>query len=271
MSKKYKGVLKLFKTYFNEVYNKTHDPNLTNKENTQNAINMMANQLGDYIGTDNERYAARTAVGYKALIDDMNGELIHYFISDNNLVKFLKSTEVKDYSIIDEYIRENKTPLDFISSLKGVSYYSIALHTEEEGYVFTYLFNKEITFVFAFCNNSVTDFALGKTKINDNEKCKLAINLIYYLKAFPEKILDGVPSDMVRDDKKKFSESHTYNISIADEIVEKTEIKDGRVIIPHFRSGFFRHYSDDRYINMKGKVQFIAATMVKGKAKTVVA
>lgn len=125
--------------------------------------------------------------------------------------------------------------------------------------------------VLVFTNDNCIDFTLGKSKLDNYENCRLAINLIYYLKAFPEKILDGVPQDMVRDDKKKFSESRTYNIGIADEIVEKTEVKDGRVIIPHFRSGFFRHYSDDRYINMKGKVQFIAATMVKGKAKTIVA
>lgn len=266
--KKYKPILKQYKKFFNDAYKVVHNPNKTNHDNIQNTFIFMSEKLGRESQNDNNMVAHKASVGLKALIDDFNGTLTHYFISDKSLVDFLKNTEVKDTSIVDNYVRENSIS---IGNQYNASYYSIALHTEEEGFVFTYLINSEKTLVLVFTNENCIDFTLGKSKINESKECKLAVNLIYYLKAFPEKILDGVPQDMIRDDKKKFSESRTYNIGIADEIVEKTEVKDGRVIIPHFRSGFFRHYSDDRYINMKGKVQFIAATMVKGKAKTVVA
>lgn len=264
MATKYKPILKSQKKLFNTVYERVHNPNLTRNQNIQNTINAMSNLLSGYIGTSDEKEAQLSAVAQKAIIDELNGQLVHYYIKDKSLISFLENTEIKDTSIIDEYVRENKLLLTFKDS-----YYSIALHTENSGLLITYLMNNKSTTVIVFDDMHSFNFNL-KAKLTD-PLCKIAVNLIYYMKAFPEKVLEGVPDDMVKNDKKKVQDNKNYSIGIADEIVEKSEYVNGHLVSPHFRSGFFRHYTDDRYINMKGKVQFIAATMVKGKAKTVVA
>lgn len=275
MGKKYKPILKGYRKLLEEVYKNYSDPNKTNNQNMQNAIDIYAKFVDRAANGNNKELseeARLTSVALNGIIDDLNGNLVHYFISDNSLVEFLKNTTIKDVSIVKEYIKENCKPIYKNESDVYTSYYSVAIHSENEAHMFSYLMENENTEICVFFDNTGYHYSLrDNIDFDEAPVGRMAINLIYYLKAFPEKILDGVPQDMVRDDKKKFSESRTYNIGIADEIVEKTEVKDGRVIIPHFRSGFFRHYSDDRYVNMKGKVQFIAATMVKGKAKTVVA
>ena len=265
MPTKYKNILKAQRDVFQKCYNVVSNPNLTRQENLQNTINTLAKTIGRYSNTEYSKEASLSSVWLKALIDDMNGKLTHFFIKDNSLVDFLKETEIKDSSIIEEFIKENSLLLDNTKT----KYYTIAVQSEKEGLVFTYLQNGDRTTIIVFDSDHSFDFQLGATKLDP--LCKMAINFIYYLKAFPEKILDGVPEDMVKNDKKEFTPSSCHSISIADEIVEKTEVVNGHILSPHFRSGFFRHYTDDRYINMKGKIQFIAATMVKGKAKTVVA
>lgn len=264
--KKYKQVLTQQKEVFNEIYKKVSNPNKTNAENAQITINAMASGLARMYEDKHMRESLYMAVATKGLVDELNNKIIHYFIKDNSLIDFLKNTEIKDVSIVKEYIAENKSALDVIAD-----YYSIALHTENEGLFITYLQREETTNVVVFTNKNALTFPLSMTKKVTDPAARLAVNLIYYIKAFPEKILNGVPDDMVKNDKKKLSKMKNCTIGIADEIVEKTEVINGHIVTPHFRSGFFRHYSDDRYINMKGKVQFIAATMVKGKAKTIVA
>lgn len=261
--RKYKNILKGYKEAFNFVEKQVHNPNLTKKENIQNTINAISQRLDKNSDGVTSGDASVAAVGLKAIIDDMNGDLTHFFISDKSLFNFLKETEIKDTSIVNEYIKEHQSILNLNSG-----YYTIGIHSEDEAYCVTYISNPEKTVVVVFKDDSATHFPIN-VKVSD-PICKLAINLIYYLKAFPEKIIEGVPQDMVKNDKKKFNSSNCHSVGIADEIVEKTEVVNGHIVSPHFRSGFFRHYADDRYVNMKGKVQFIAATMVKGKAKTVI-
>lgn len=262
MATKYKGVLKTQKEIFNYCYKTVCNPNLTRKENTQNAINDMAKTLANY-REGHEKSSELMAVSFSALIEDFNGNLPHYFISDKNFLEFLKTTEIRDTEVIKDYITENKKMV-----FEKCGSMNIALHTEEEGFVFSYIQNEDKTIVCVFGNNDDTwDFPL--TVQPKSPYCKLAINLIYYMKAYPDKVLDGVPEDIVKNDRSKYQNS--YHIKVADEIVEKTEVVDGRIVTPHFRSGHFRYLKSDYYKNKKGQVIFIAATMVKGKAKTVVA
>jgi DNA-directed RNA polymerase subunit beta' len=90
----------------------------------------------------------------------------------------------------------------------------------------------------------------------------LGMNFLFYINAFPDCIIDGVPNGVKRNPKGKV-------ISTSDKIVSHTTVEHG-FVRPHFRSGYFRHLNSDWYVNCKGKVQFIASTMVKGKAKTVI-
>ena len=262
---KYKPILKGYKEAFNHFYNVTHNPNLTKHDNIQRTFNLMSEVLQK---DPDPASKAVEAVALEALIEDMNGNVPHFFIKDNSLVDFLKNTTVNDYSIVKDYILENSSPLDS----EDTRYYYVAVHSEIESHLIAYLWTEQKLVVCPFFDKNGFAFELTpQSKFEDAPLSKMAVNFIYYIKAFPDKIIDGVPSDMVKNDRPKYGASKNYSIGIADEIVEKSQTVNGHLVSPHFRSGFFRHYTDDRYINMKGKVQFIAATMVKGKAKTVVA
>ena len=87
------------------------------------------------------------------------------------------------------------------------------------------------------------------------------MNFLFYINTFPECVINGVPNGVKRNPKAKV-------ISTSDKIISHTTVEHG-FIRPHFRSGYFRHFHSD-YINCKGQIRFIEATMVKGKAKTVV-
>lgn len=269
---KYKPILKGYKECFNKMYSIVQNPNLPKKDNIQNTFNYMALLL------KNEKYddTAKTTepLALKALIEDMNGNIPHYFIKDNSLVDFLKNTTVKDCSIVKDYIYENSKEIVTFSTSDDGCYHFIAVHSEVESHLFAYLFSKERNrfIVCPFFDTNGYMFDLDEdTDLTESPVGRMAVNFIYYINAFPNKVLDGVPNDMVKNDKPKYVGSNNFSIGIAEEIVEKSQIVNGRIVSPHFRSGFFRHYTSDRYTNMKGKVQFIAGTMVKAKAKTVVA
>lgn len=268
--KKYKPVLKDYKKLFSDNYKEIADPNLTRKENIQRTINYIARIIDSAETTeDNYRVKGYASVAVKGLVDDFNNVLTHYFISDKSLVEFLKTTEIKDTSIVDEYLKENLKLVD--EQHFDTKYLSLAVHTEEEGYFISYIGGEGRIIVVMVVAGRTISFDLSKYNKYNDPYCNLAINFIYYMKAFPEKIIDGVPQDMVKSDRKeKYNDTKNFTIGIAEQIVAKQEYVDGRLVSPHFRSGFFRHYVSDFYVNMKGKVVFIEATMVKGKAKTVI-
>ena len=92
MPTKYKNILKAQKDVFQKCYNSVSNPNLTKHQNLQNTINTLARSIGSYSNTEYSKEASLSAIWLKAIIDDMNGKLTHFFIRDNSLVDFLKET-----------------------------------------------------------------------------------------------------------------------------------------------------------------------------------
>lgn len=271
--KKYKQVLRNYKNIFNKTYKEISDPMLSRFENTQRTINYLSNSLAINTPSNEEDQMARSyaSTALKGVIDDLNNKIVHYFISDNSLIQFLKKTEIKDTSIINIFLDKNLNSIGSDEQFKKLKYYSIAIHTEENGYFVTFLNNSEKSIAVVICEGRTFSFSIDKKSYKNDQEGNFVINFVYYLMAFPEKIIDGVPFDMVKSDKKeKYCNTKNYSIDIAEEIIEKSDIVNGHIVSPHFRAGFFRHYYSDYYVNMKGKVKFIAATMVKGTAKTVV-
>ena len=89
----------------------------------------------------------------------------------------------------------------------------------------------------------------------------MAMNFLFYINAFPECVIDGVPAGVKRNPAAK-------SIAVSDKVVSHTDVEHG-FVRPHFRSGYFRHLNSDYFVNCKGQVRFIESTMVKGRAKTV--
>ena len=81
-----------------------------------------------------------------------------------------------------------------------------------------------------------------------------------YMACFPEQVRDGIPADAKRAD---YAAGNAKTIGVSESVVTR----DG--VTPHYRSGHFRLYSDDRYINLKGQVRFVEGCFVHGRAKTV--
>ena len=88
------------------------------------------------------------------------------------------------------------------------------------------------------------------------------MNFLFYITAFPDCVVDGVPNGVKRNPNSKV-------LSTSDKIISHKTVEHG-FVRPHFRSGYFRHFNSDWYKNCKGQVRFIASTMVRGKAKTVI-
>ncbi len=89
------------------------------------------------------------------------------------------------------------------------------------------------------------------------------INLIAYMSAFPESIVDGVPKDIV-----------TKNNKIMRTVPAITDIlttgESTWLICPHFRRGYYKRLASDYFVNKKDQIIFVHETMVKGTAKTII-
>ena len=186
-------------------------------------------------------------------IETDNG-IDRYYIKDESLFEFFKNTEIKPkevQSILDSDVLEKPYGvigqnmafvlicLDFPKG-QTVSH-AISVLTDDMNY----------TFCLEDCDDTENRWVFN-----------MAMNFLFYINAFPECVIDGVPNGVKRSPKAK-------SISLSEKIVSHTTVEHG-FVRPHFRSGYFRHLNSDYFVNCKGQVRFIASTMVKGKAKTVI-
>ncbi|MHB8132482.1 MAG: hypothetical protein ACYDEX_26305 [Mobilitalea sp.] len=104
---------------------------------------------------------------------------------------------------------------------------------------------------------------IGDNEI-EKEKSKrnlnLAINLAFYLRAFPECVRDGVPFN----EPMKYIEKNGIIVKIT-----KSFLDEKGIISPHIRKGHFRKLMSERFTNKKGQVIYIKETIVRGKAHTI--
>jgi hypothetical protein len=110
---------------------------------------------------------------------------------------------------------------------------------------------------------------INNTEINDNytfkiyEYFRVIINLIFYMNAYPENVIDGVPQKAIIDEN-IFSSKSRITISKNLELLKKQEIN------PHLRRGHFRTFTSDYYVHKQGETIWIAPMFIKGEAKTVI-
>ena len=240
---------------------------------------------------------------FDGFVNDLNKKLPHVFVANENLMQFFKSVDFSDFELLRSFaekneklfaedkqindifkylydvslvfseknLEENFTPFDF-----NVSYY--ALHSKEKSYFISTSrendssSDKNMVLTIFDDQDNFSYIPLVKTKkslefIKNNELIRIGLNFLSYCKAFPECLIDGVPQSLSKEEKKRNSNCKILNTST--QIIENIEdIKSGKVVTPHFRKGHFRLLSDDRFVNKKGQVVFVKATMVKGQAQT---
>lgn len=93
---------------------------------------------------------------------------------------------------------------------------------------------------------------------------RLILNLLFYMSAYPENVLDNPPDERIED---KVDAKQSKTITVSKEISDY--LKDTE-LTPHLRRGHFRLLSSERFVNKKGQVVFVKSSFVKGHAKTVI-
>ena len=193
------------------------------------------------------------AMEMSALLYDIDYGIDRYYVKDDSLFDFFRSTEVRQKEVQSILDTLDSNPTGTMWGVIGQNYSCLITYTLTPGndkHIVT-VFRDDLnqTFCVEDCNER-------------NDAYNIAMNFLFYINAFPECIIDGVPNGVKRNPKAK-------SISISDKVVSHTTVEHG-FVRPHFRSGYFRHFNSDWYVNCTGQVRFIASTMVKGKAKTVI-
>lgn len=177
-----------------------------------------------------------------------------YYLKDDSLFDFFKQTEIKAkdvQSIFDSNVFENCSAFGVIGQTDSFLIYMLI---DISGRHFVSVFTDDMNYTFC-----VEEF--DRKESNNPWVFNMAMNFLFYINAFPESVIDGVPAGVKRNPAAK-------SISMSDKIISHTSVEHG-FIRPHFRSGYFRHLNSDYFVNCKGQVRFIESTMVKGRAKTV--
>lgn len=235
------------------------DKQLTESEKYNMALNNLINLINlDQDLTLAQKSAAK--VGYKECLEDMEGKIDHYFISDDCLIKFLTETPIKDFRLAK--LKEEE--------------HTVIVHTHQHAFCIFIgkdRYWKTVLNVYRdddWINLDPEDkthwgFA-RKQGAGWVDTCRFAINLLYYIDAFPEAIKPGIPDDMAKAFRQQTKDIKTKKtIGIAEKITYGGGVKS-----PHFRVGHFMTFYSDRYVNMKGKTIWVNDCVVKGRiAKTV--
>ena len=186
---------------------------------------------------------------------EVYGGIDRYYVKEESLFDFFKNTEVKKKeikSILEMMKLHNEL---FVCGVLGKEQaYTIAC-TDYRGLHIVTVLTDDMNYT--FCIEQFNDAKFSWV-------FNLSMNFIFYINAFPECVIDGVPEGV-----KKIEKGRT--VSISNKIVSHTCTDTERGFVrPHFRTGYFRHFNSDYFVNCKGQVRFIPSTMVKGNAKTVI-
>lgn len=215
-------------------------------------------------------------------LNDYRKEILHVWLDDKELFDFLRDiVSLKDLDGIKTYLTQYGEPDEMPDPSTGKPYkwirYLIGIHVpnEVDGFAFGFsldLQRNEIS-LYIYSDDGVgqiheTEYKALKDRTDWEAESikkdfKFAINLIAYMKCFPECVREGVPTD---------NNSNTYRYkdrSVQLGLSEKiTETVKG-AMRPHFRKGYFKRLSSEFYTKKRGQIIFIPETMVNAKSKTV--
>lgn len=211
---------------------------------------------------------------------DANKKLLHLYFVDRSLYEFLENVKLPDLNGIIEYIKDNGfsskqkillpngKPLTV--SEEETSYYSFGIHipnvSKESGYAFSFMMNKnkEIALIWVigrdrgWCPIKKYKDLLKEESKNSKEIVKIiqfAVNTVAYMNTFPGCVIDGVP-EIIK--KQPFYNDNSLYVDISDKIVDYSENTNiGKKVSPHFRRGYFKRLTAERYTKMRGKLIFV--------------
>jgi hypothetical protein len=226
-----------------------------------------------------------------SLLTDVDTNVDNYYINSEELLSFLKNTKIKKeiipriITLSDEIsIHNQKYEKYFNMDAEITPGNTMFLHKKKDyvGCVHAKNINRSFYFMIQSIAglNSVAIYALNGDGISyrcnmqkesvlqmnqqENEIIRIVLNMLFYMDAFPDKILDSPPDECV--DKLNCNNSKT--ITMSDEI--RDYLHENRDVSPHLRRGHFRYLASDFYKNKKGQTIFVKSSFVKGQAKTII-
>lgn len=201
----------------------------------------------------------------------LNSSHTNIFIKENDLYDLLVESDIKisathkelceNYPFNIRYINGNYNEVIVINSKRL-----------QNSIIIGYSYFKEADFFAFYISNGkkINTFYYGSTDDIMNTCCaemipsmKLFLNLIFYAKAFPDKVIDGVPEDYREDVFRNIIINKGYTFLSHKSIMSS--------VTPHFRKGHFMRLESERYINKRWSIVWRCASMVRGySAKTAI-
>ncbi len=203
-----------------------------------------------------------------------------YFLTDEGLIKFLTEMPVKSL----KYLQDNWSGKTYFIYTPKESYFCECKEYEDGTKALIVAKDKDYCLLFPIDNldnpnrvildinedarKSKKQFIHLREQINRNAdylktNFQFCINTLFYTIAFPEAVKEGCPRNIAVAQKNEFKQNKAKVLTLSVDARVLTKERNG--VTPHFRSGYFRHYTSDRYVNCKGEIRFIEATFVKGK------
>jgi len=244
-------------------------------------FDLAENKKIDHIGV-NEAYL---------VIDTLRLNYENYFIKSPELSDFFSNTQVKDEILLNiiEICKQNYTGKATAAMNFNISGDCVKMN----GCIHTKIFERSLFFNISYYDNfkKPTDFGdkyatLTVTNGDDvmyipmlsskNERTnlyaddiqgrmlRLVLNMIFYMSAFPENVLNSPPDE----ECDKLNKNNSKTISISPTISEY--LHENRDVQPHLRRGHFRFLGSDHFTKKRGQTIFVKASFVKGEAKTVI-
>jgi len=255
------------------------------EESFLNIMKSSYERMIEYYNDDDERMFQLQDMYMMCLLSDADTSIYNYYIESNELLNFFKDTKIKK-EIIPHII--NSTEMLTVYNSKYEKYFN--LDVEVNGRKMNHYIgcihakNIERSFYFMVQSfegaNIATMMILNGSKIScrcpiredvvdevnqkEYEIARIVLNMLFYMDAFPDKILDSPPAECI--DKLNCNNSKT--ITMSDEI--RDYLHENRDVSPHLRRGHFRYLASDFYKNKKGQTIFVKSSFVKGQAKTII-
>lgn len=235
--------------------------------------------------TDQKKVYARNLYGVQATcdLDIFQGKGLHLFLPDRKFCDWL-------VDCVDEK-HATKRHIELAMNLSRDNILVVHPHTDSglEPLMVNFLASDNGGIRFCVFSSSVHngggidgEWALG---VRVSEDCdittlkgqwlyygKLLFGLGMYVDCFPEVLINGWPADFNerQEDHLHASKAGSQVVTISPKVVESFSGTHASPM-PHYRKGFFRPYTHPRFVNVRGQTRFVKATMVRGKAETVLA
>jgi hypothetical protein len=206
----------------------------------------------------------------------LNGEALHIFIEKEELFNFIIGLDIIDKNFVLNFINENKDNSELenyitFSELPEVQIYGcpIVVHHKNNSFnSFQYYIisfgggGRDNDFV-VFFYEKIGGYAKSSVGIDTtNPEIKLLYNLLFYIDAFRDYLIDAPPGDMkiinhYKGDGKYLLKTHP-------------SLLEPGYTTPHFRRGHFRYLTSEHFIKKRFQTVFVRSSFIHGDAKTVI-